>query len=341
MNPNLLAAAILSTLRQDDGSASAPLGMVLAANEQSTFQQTHFSEALSAYAAGIPDSDGIEDLLNFVSPPIPVPRRFEFRRNVKGRFLAEDDDVRAIDGQFREITSYGKLESSRTLNKGLTYLIDTDRIPADVDAFEQSVVAWLWGMLLRMDLLRALNGLSQAATKVNVAWTGAKDPDADMLRELARSADVNGLERNRGLMGATMRMNRKLCYQAKDKSSALVARANMTDAELADYLELEELRKLSARMKSGTLYPPLYRNSGLFWNAVQSPIIDDPSHIKRCVSPCSNGAMRQVYREQRGPKIIAISVEHYSQHILPFTEGILQVIDANSATIPAPPSTEE
>lgn len=323
----------------DDGKATRA-GLVMAANEQSSFAQTHFSEPLTGFAAGLPDDQGLQELLDFIAPPVQAPRRFEYRKSTTARFLAESDDIRAIDGGFKVVTTSGQIENSRTLNKGLTYLIDRDRIPADVPNFEQSAVAWLKGMLLRQEILRALAGLVAAATTKNVAWTTASDPDADMLLAIAGAADADGLEKNRGIAGSTLLLKRKLVYQGKVDNAALVARGALGLADLAEYLELEELRKISARQKSGTSYPPAYRNSAIFYNAVQSPMIDDPSHIKRVWSPVEGGGMWRVYREERGPKIIAISLEHYSQIILPFTTGIVRVLDANSAATPTPPTAE-
>ena len=194
-------------------------------------------------------------------------------------------------------------------------------------------------MLLRQEILRALAGLVAAATTKTVAWTTASDPHADLALAIAGAADVDGLEKNRGIIGSTMLLNSKLVYQGKANNSALMARGAMGLADLAEYLGLEELRKISARQKSGSSYPPIYRNSAIFFNAVQSPMIDDPSHIKRVWSPCDGGGMWKVYREQRGPKVVALTLEHYSQIILPFTTGISRVLDSNSAATPTPPTT--
>lgn len=323
-----------------DDSKAAQAGVVMAANEQSSFNQTHFSEPLTGYVAGLPDDTGLQELLDFIAPPVQAPRRFEYRKDETARGLAESDDVRAIDVAFKEVRSAGKLENSRTLNKGLTYLIDRDRIAVDVPNFEQSAIAWLRGMLLRQEILRGMAGLVAAAVTKNVAWTTASDPDADMLLAIAGAADVDGLEKNRGIAGGTLLLKRKLIYQGKVGNSALVARGALTMQDLAEYLMLEEFRKISARQKSGTAYPPVYRNSAIFYNATPSPMIDDPSHIKRVWSPCDGGGMWKVYREERGPKLVALTLEHYSQLILPFTIGITRILDANSAATPTPPTTD-
>lgn len=327
---------IRAPLPQD--GQNAPAGVVLAANEQSTFSQSHFSEALTGYIAGYPEDEGLQKLLDDVSPPVQVPRRFEYRKSTKVRGLAESDDVRALDGQFKEVTSYGSLESSRTLNKGLTFIVDRDRYPGN-EQFEQAVIAWLRGMLLRQEILRGLALLSASATKHNVAWTTASNPDSDLALAIAGAADVDGLEKNAGLIGSTMLLARKLIYLGKENSSALVARSSMSLADLAEFLELEDIRRISARQKSGGSYPPIYRNSAIFYNLLKSPMIDDPSHIKRAWSPVEGGGMWRVYREERGPKILALSLEHYSQHIAPFTSGVVMVTDTNSGQTPAPPKT--
>lgn len=345
MDPKTIQAALaagtgdLRAPLQRDGQ-NAPTGVVLAANEQSTFAQSHFSEALTGYIAGYPEDTGLQELLDFISPPVQVGRRFEYRKSTKSRGLAESDDVRALDGQFKEVTSYGALENSRTLNKGLTFVVDRDRFPA-TEVFEQAVIAWLRGMLYRQEILRGLALLAASATVHNVAWTTASNPDSDLALSIAGGADVDGLEKNVGVVGATMLLKRKLIYLGKADNSAIVARSALSIGDLAEFLELEELRKISARQKSGATYPPIYRNSAIFFNALQSPMIDDPSHIKRAWSPVEGGGMWRVYREERGPKLLALSLEHYSQHIAPFTSGVVMVTDANSAATPAPPTVEE
>ena len=69
-------------------------------------------------------------------------------------------------------------------------------------------------------------------------------------------------------------------------------------------------------------------------------MIDDPSHIKRTWSPCEGGGMWRVYREERGPKTLALSLEHYSQFIAPFTSGVVMVTDDGSVETPKPPTTK-
>jgi hypothetical protein len=62
-------------LPQDTGNLTP--GVACMANT-SRFIEAHFSEPLTTYATGWRDPEGLQDLLDFVAPPVEVPRRFEY-----------------------------------------------------------------------------------------------------------------------------------------------------------------------------------------------------------------------------------------------------------------------
>src|SRR5687768_2494222 len=76
-------------------------GQIYAANA-TLFNQTYLSQPLTAYAVGWRDNDQLVDLLNFIAPPVPTPRRFSFKKAVNAEaFLTESDDIRAINADFK------------------------------------------------------------------------------------------------------------------------------------------------------------------------------------------------------------------------------------------------
>ena len=68
-------------------------GKIITANE-SKFTAGNYSEALTAFTVGWSDPENIAKILDFIAPPIPVGRRFEFKRSKNAQsFYSESDDT--------------------------------------------------------------------------------------------------------------------------------------------------------------------------------------------------------------------------------------------------------
>src|SRR5438445_10194882 len=125
------------SLPQDNGNP--PPGVICMANA-SRFVEAFFSEPLTTYATGWTDQDGLQQLLDFLAPPIEVPRRFEYRTfpNTEA-FLSETDDVRAIGADFKRVEYTSDKATSSTDNKGLTYRVDLDNGAVNINWRERIV----------------------------------------------------------------------------------------------------------------------------------------------------------------------------------------------------------
>ena len=74
---------------------------IISANEN-RFTAGNYSEALTAFTVGWRDPENIAELLDFIAPPVPVGRRFEFKRSDNAQaFYSENDDVRAVGAEFK------------------------------------------------------------------------------------------------------------------------------------------------------------------------------------------------------------------------------------------------
>ena len=76
---------------------------IISANENK-FTAGNYSEALTAFTTGWVDPDNISAILDFIAPPVPVGRRFEFKRSDNAQaFFSESDDVRSIGAEFKRV----------------------------------------------------------------------------------------------------------------------------------------------------------------------------------------------------------------------------------------------
>src|SRR5688500_6789219 len=164
---------------RDDGSLLP--GQLYLANE-SRFNTAFFSEPLTTYAVGWRDPAKIEDILDFLTPPIRVGRRFEFKQTDNSEaFLSEVDDTRAIGADFKRVEYKGSSVVNKTHNRGLTIRIDVDAVEATPD-WREVYVGRLLQRLHRNELRRAVTAMGDAAGTTPRIWdtTAGKDPDMDI-----------------------------------------------------------------------------------------------------------------------------------------------------------------
>jgi hypothetical protein len=228
------------TLPVDTGR-NPPL-VVCAANE-ARFTAAHYSEPLTAFTVGWRDPENLAALLDFIAPPVPAGRRFEFKRADNAQaFFSETDDTRAIGAPFKRVEYSGDSVLGKTLNKGLTLRVDHDE--ALGDDWQERYVQLLLQRLLRNELRRALAALDAASTLTGATWpdTGTEgNPDADLRAILATAADDSGVRPNRVLFGEAAWSLRANCYDAQDNAGARRA-ADLSPDDLARKLFVEGLR---------------------------------------------------------------------------------------------------
>jgi hypothetical protein len=295
-----------------------------AANE-SSFAQAFYSEPITTFITGWKDPTNLEELLDFLAPEIQSGRMAEFKKAVNAeQFLTESDDVRAIDADFKRVSFSGESEVVKTLNKGLTLYVDQDRVANEPD-WEQRRAAWLLQRLVRNDIIRAINLLSTGATSETKTWDSSADPDADMATALDTAGDAVGFEPNRAICGKSAWLKRMLAFRAQDNAGGF-ASASMTPDQLADLLGLDRFFVSKARYQStASAKSKAVGDLVIFFAAEDGQLADDPSNIKRFVSPCSGGEKYRVYVQEMSAKIKAVTVEHYSRLVSPTTLGLRKI----------------
>lgn len=294
------------------------------ANE-SMFSAAQFNEPLTTYAVGFKDPNNIEDTLNFIAPPVPVGRFFQFKKAVNAEeFWSETvDDVRAIGADYKTITYSGTTGIGKTIDRGLSEVIDLDQVSGS--DWEQRSVARLQRRLLRNSLRRAVAGLIAAATNTAKTWGSSADPDQDVRDDLVTARNASGVRPNRVLYGDTAANLRVKAYRSQNNAGAY-ASAALSPEELARALGVDrtlvsqEVYQASASAKS-----EIVGNQVLMYYADDMANTEDPSHIKRFITMHGSelgGGRWLVSRIQPSAKRVVITVAHYEQVIIPFSTGI-------------------
>lgn len=302
----------------DLGSGNRP-GEIYLANE-ARFTSSNYSQALTTLTVGWSDDQkAVKDTLDFIAPEVPVSRRFEFKNATNSEeFLSETDDVRAIGAAFKRVEFKGTSTNEKTINKGLTIRIDKDDM---IDGDEERATMRLKTRLLRNDLRRAATALLAIDNSGTAyTWGASGTPDDDVLARIDAAGDASGLNPNRVLYGFAAWKLRRSSYSAQDKAGAF-AGVGMTVEQVAQSLGLSGGGRVtseryqntsSAKAKIvGAYFVVFYANSGVSK--------DDPSNLKRFVTPVGDGGLR-VYRNEQD-KFIDISVEHYSNVVTTATVG--------------------
>lgn len=297
-------------------------GIIHAANE-SRFNSTHYSEPLTAFTVGWKEPNALESLLDFMAPPVPVGRRFEFKRaNNAEAFYSETDDVRAIGSAFKRVEYSGDTVNEKTLNKGLTIRVDHDDIVGD--DWQERYVQLLMQRLVRNELRRAISALDSAASNTNATWPAdgtAANPDSDIRAALQSAADESGLRPNRILMGESAWDLRANSFDAQNNAGAYRS-SGLLPEELARKLFVEEIRILSARYQSSASAKSEILGNAIYTFFAQNALTkDEPATLKRFITPSASGSHFGVYMEEHA-KFTDISVEHYSSIVATSSLGV-------------------
>ncbi len=322
----ILAAASFGLLR-DTGQPLVP-GQIYTLANDSRFTETFYNEPLTTYSVGWRDPENIEATLNALAPEVPVPRRFSFKKQDNAQeFLSEIvDDVRAIGSDFKKVEYSGTEVPSKTQNKGLMIVVDLENV-AEGTNWEQENVARLLRRLNRNELRRAQAALTAAATNTNKTWNSSADPDQDIGTDLITANTASGIFPNRVVFGATAWHTRRGAYRAQDNAGGY-ASAQLTPEQLAEYLGVGRVIVSRERYQSGAAAKSeVFGTKVLMYYADDMAGTEDPSNIKRFVSmhgADQGGGRFRVYRQQLSSKLVAISVEHYSQIVVTSTLGIRQ-----------------
>ena len=311
----------------DNGSIHLSPDIIYVANE-GRFTSSFYSEPLSTYAVGWRDPENIEGTLEFVAPAVETQRRFEFKKFANAEeFLSETDDVRTPHADFKRVEFTGTSVNEKTLNKGLTVVVDLDDGPNPTFRnWEDNYTAKLMRRLYRNELRRAITLLSAAATNTAKTWdtTAGKDPDMDVIADLITATNSSGIRPNRVLYGDTAWQKRALAHRAQTSAGGF-ASSSLTPEAVASILGVDRVGISKERYQSAAATKSqIVNNLVLMYNAMSGAGVEDPSNIKRFVSPCINGQRVRVFRQELNAKLVAITVEHYSNIVVTSTLGIRQ-----------------
>ena len=113
-----------------------------------------------------------------------------------------------------------------------------------------------------------------------------------------------------------------LAHRAQTSAGGF-ANAGMTEAQVAAFLGVDQVFKSTARYQSAAASKTaVVANLVLMFAAMGGADTEDPSNIKRFVSPTISGGDLRVYTQQVGSKLYDITVEHYELLKITSTLGI-------------------
>lgn len=279
------------------------------------YNAANLSEPLSAYCAGLPIDGETAELLAFIAPEVKTAKRFEYTKFGDGIMLVDEDDERAVRGEFKEIDISGDVVNAKLVNHGLTLAIDDDEFFAD---YEQEAVRILKNRLVANELSRAVAMAKAAAgTLESKTWKsgGGTNPDLDIRKLITSVGDKGGINANRVLIGDaawTYRLESLLGSQ----NVASGGQAMFTIDNLRGFVGAEKILTCDKRFetkvkdsdgKAAKEYKAFLANYVLAFNARDGISKFDASTFKRFVG--EEGF--KVYVEKKTKRTI-VTVEHYS-----------------------------
>ena len=288
---------------------------------ETQFNTSNYSDVLTQFTRTWQDNEGLETLLNFIAPKVPVARRFEYKKtDTDQMFCSEVDDERANGSGFKRIKFSGDSIQAKTLNKGLSIRIDADDIVGE--DWQVRYVHLLMKRLYRNELRRAIAALKLNANKIDKTWGKESQPDIDIRQSLLSCGEQNGLLPNRLLIGELAWYARQDCYALQSNAGARIS-SEMSREKLAEKLLVEDI-KLLKKQNLGLQGNEISGNEIFAFYAQNGLLKDEPSSIKRFVTPHNDGNLFRVYLEEH-TKYVDISVEHYSNIVVTSDAHITQL----------------
>ena len=309
--------------------APQAFGDIVAVNAASAFASS-LAQDISGYLAGLPSTDE-SDLLDLIAPPVMTADFFQFTKADDLAYLteADDSDIRAVGANFKRIQFSGTTVTDGTVQKGLTQRVDHRTIPmingSWVAGWENNVAAGLKNRLIRAEKVRALSVIDAAANNTNVNWTttpATANPDGDIRKAAERTRLATGLTATNLMIGSTAQQTRQDAYEAGARTNQ-ANHGDYTPQQIANYAQCRTgfIETGIKQSKKGATKVVTLGNVAYVYNAEKSPMVQDPSNIKRCWSPTLNGGMWMVF-VQENAAWTDITVFHQSKVIIPISVGI-------------------
>lgn len=305
------------------GAAPVP-GQIYLANESRLAEAT-FNQPLTTYATGwMANQAKLVELLDFLAPKVPVAKHgfFQFKKAKNNEeYLSEtDDDVRTIGADFKRVQYRGETVTEKTLNKGLAIVLDRDAMVGPEE--ENAAAERLTRRLLRNEVRRAYGLLAAiVGSPTAKTWGATATPDDDVDAALDAARIASGLMPNRVVFGRAAWLARRKSYRAQDKAGAFAA--STTPEELAAALSVERIVvPTEVYQSSKTAKTDIVGLAVIGFYGQDNPGKEDASTLKRFVTGVEGGGDIRVYRRELGPKLIEVTVEHYSNIVATSTVGV-------------------
>lgn len=277
----------------------------IAMANESSFNAGTYQEGLTAYVQGWSDTTPLKELVDYIAPPVPTARRFEFKNLLNAEaFLVEQDDERAIGSGFKRVQYHGETQYGKTKNRGLTYRKDMD----DDTLSEEQIVKLLTTRIYRGKLQRAITVLLALATNTAKVWDSTAQPDQDQRAAIAAAQLESGVFPNRGIIGLAAWNLRAAAYAPQENAGATAA-YSLTPQQCGQMLGLQDMKACESLYQfSGTQKKRILESMAVYFYAQDVISKDDPSHVKQFVS---DGDGLKVHKTEEGVKFVDITVEHY------------------------------
>lgn len=294
------------------------------ANE-SRLEESHYQQPLVDYVAGSRDAQGTQAALDELFPAVTTGRRFEYKKGTTAEaVLSESDDIRAIGADFKRVEYTGESVQQSTKNKGLMIRLDKDNYPiagamGDPASARyntaQTVAARLTARLLLNDLRRGLTALLAVdGTGTAKTWNASGTPDADVVALIDSAGDLGGNQPNTVVFGNGAWTKRFLAATATT-APGQGSLALLTPDQLANLYQVDRVHVSKQRYSTAKSDSAKTKALGAYVIATYiapMPMLDDPSAVKRFVSPTDQGGLVGVHVIESA-KFIDVIVEHYSQ----------------------------
>jgi hypothetical protein len=307
---------------------SPELGQITVANASTNYAGS-LAQDVSGYLAGLPSTDE-EILFNMLFPGMQTNDFFQFAKADDEAFLteADDSDIRAIGASFKRVEYRGTTVTESTRQKGLTWRVDHKSLPkvngSVVAGWENRYAAALKNRLVRADKVRGLALLDASATNVAKVWNAASNPDGDLRAMVSLTRTAMGQMPTHLVLGYMAQQLRQDAYEDATRANHSMSKhADYTMEELARYVGskkviLEDGIKQTAKGATKADTTGLVAYS---YTAIDSPIMDDPSNVKRAWSPVDGGGEWAV-AIQPSTVYTDITVWHESLIFIPILAGI-------------------
>lgn len=291
----------------------------------SLFVQAHFSEPLTTYATGWRSAQDLDALAEFLAPTLPgTGERYEHITFPNAEaFLSDvnqDDDLRAIGGDFKT-ADYTQAKTSRTVpNRGLRIVLDYDRIKGQPN-WQEFYTGMLMQRLKRNAVRRKYALAIASGTDVPLVWdaAGAADPDYDIVNQAQLSGDTTGITPTHALGGIGAELLRMACYGASNTPKGYAGRT----LTLAQALQKAGLaaRLDETRYQSGTGKTRVVGAKVILFTSAPTSTVD-PSNFKTAKASTQQGGLYAVYVRQLTVKQWEIVVECYETEFCASTLGV-------------------